>query len=95
MDQQSAHDDAVWSVCFSPDGTRIVSGSTDFSIRLRGGRRLLALLSISCDPGGSGGGQQQLKVCVCVCVRLRGADASTLALLEEKTSAHTGAVHSV
>ena len=28
------HEDAVWSVAFSPDGRRIVSGSADQTLRL-------------------------------------------------------------
>ena len=42
-EQPSAHSDIVYSVGFSPDGTRIVSGSDDFSVKVWGGRRLLAL----------------------------------------------------
>eukprot|EP00966_Prymnesium_polylepis_P018095 417906-Prymnesium_polylepis.1 len=34
--QPSAHSDTVYSVGFSPDGTRIVSGSRDSSIKLLG-----------------------------------------------------------
>ena len=34
----------VRSVGFSPDGTRIVSGSDDYSVKVWGGRRPLALL---------------------------------------------------
>eukprot|EP00966_Prymnesium_polylepis_P232849 5385382-Prymnesium_polylepis.6 len=35
-EQTSAHAGAVHSVGFSPDSTRVVSGSTDLSIRLWG-----------------------------------------------------------
>ena len=43
VEQPSAHSDYVNSVGFSPDGTRIVSGSYDSSVKVWGGRRLLAL----------------------------------------------------
>jgi WD40 repeat protein len=29
-----AHSDTIWSVAFSPDGTKIVSGSTDGTIKV-------------------------------------------------------------
>ena len=41
-EQTIAHDDFVRSVGFSPDGTRIVSGSDDFRVKVWGARRLLA-----------------------------------------------------
>ena len=42
-EQPSAHSSYVYSVGFSPDGTRIVSGSGDYSVKVWGGRRVLAL----------------------------------------------------
>jgi WD40 repeat protein len=30
----TGHADGVWSVAFSPDGTRVVSGSVDTTVRL-------------------------------------------------------------
>ena len=41
--QPSAHSGTVNSVGFSPDGTRIVSASSDSSAKVWGGPRLLAL----------------------------------------------------
>ena len=43
LEQPSAHSSDVYSVGFSPDGTRIVSGSTDRSVKVWGGCRLLSL----------------------------------------------------
>ena len=43
VEQQDAHSLGVRSVAFSPDGTTIVSSSTDRSIKLWGERRSLAL----------------------------------------------------
>ena len=42
-EQPSAHSGYVLSVGFSPDGTRIVSGSGDRSVKVWGVFRLLAL----------------------------------------------------
>eukprot|EP00966_Prymnesium_polylepis_P021617 496926-Prymnesium_polylepis.3 len=42
-EQPSAHSGYVYSVAFSPDGTRILSGSGDSSVKVWGGRRPLAL----------------------------------------------------
>eukprot|EP00966_Prymnesium_polylepis_P037144 862113-Prymnesium_polylepis.2 len=39
-EQPSAHSRTVYSVAFSPDGTRIVSGSHDNSVKVWGGQRL-------------------------------------------------------
>ena len=41
-EQPSAHSGFVYSVGFSPDGTRIVSGSQDSSVKVWGERRLHA-----------------------------------------------------
>eukprot|EP00966_Prymnesium_polylepis_P031074 722793-Prymnesium_polylepis.1 len=77
----SAHSGFVNSVAFSPDGTRIVSGSRDTSIKLWGGRaiarvygRLRFLLSLI--------GRVWLEVFLAcaVCAHLRDTDKSTLAL---------------
>ena len=67
-DQPSAHIGVVWSVGFSPDGTRIVSGSDDNSVKVLGGRRPLALL-LSRAPGvlwGRAEGCAAEGACVCV-----------------------------
>eukprot|EP00966_Prymnesium_polylepis_P331375 7386936-Prymnesium_polylepis.1 len=58
-EQPSAHSDVVNSVGFSPDGTRIVSGSHDSSVKVWGGCRLLVLCCRALDvaagcAGGSG-----------------------------------------
>eukprot|EP00966_Prymnesium_polylepis_P155693 3596217-Prymnesium_polylepis.1 len=42
-EQPSAHSGSVNSVGFSPDGTRIVSDSFDYSVKVWGGLRLLTL----------------------------------------------------
>eukprot|EP00966_Prymnesium_polylepis_P234733 5429588-Prymnesium_polylepis.1 len=42
-EQLSAYSSPVYSVGFSPDGTRIVSGSDDKSVKVWGGRASLAL----------------------------------------------------
>ncbi|SFH39332.1 WD domain-containing protein, G-beta repeat-containing protein [Nitrosospira sp. Nsp14] len=57
------HEDGVWSVAFSPDGTRIVSGSSDKTLRLwdaTSGQSIGAplrghedwVLSVAFSPGG-------------------------------------------
>ena len=33
-EKQSAHSDVIWSVAFSPDGSTIVSGSDDRTIKV-------------------------------------------------------------
>jgi WD40 repeat protein len=33
-EKTNAHSDYIWSVAFSPDGTKIVSGSTDGTIKV-------------------------------------------------------------
>ena len=33
-EKTNAHSDYIWSVAFSPDGTKIVSGSADGTIRV-------------------------------------------------------------
>ena len=67
-EQPSAHNSYVYSVGFSPDGTRIVSGSHDSSVKVWGGRRPLALL-LSRAPGvlwGRAEGCAAEGACVCV-----------------------------
>eukprot|EP00966_Prymnesium_polylepis_P111328 2574845-Prymnesium_polylepis.1 len=44
-EQTNAHSGCVYSVGFSPDGTRIVSGSGDNSVKVWGGPRSLSLWS--------------------------------------------------
>eukprot|EP00966_Prymnesium_polylepis_P098082 2271400-Prymnesium_polylepis.1 len=50
-EMRNAHRASVWSVAFSPDGTKIVSGSMDQSIKLWG--VLLAPAHASCSSDGS------------------------------------------
>ena len=33
-EKTNAHSDTIWSVAFSPDGTKIVSGSSDKTIKV-------------------------------------------------------------
>jgi WD40 repeat protein len=54
MTMPNAHSDIVYSVAFSPDGTKIVSGSYDYSIKLWGVlpcTHKLHLLSVACLNG--------------------------------------------
>eukprot|EP00966_Prymnesium_polylepis_P232846 5385382-Prymnesium_polylepis.3 len=51
-EKPAAHSDRVYSVGFSPDGTRIVSGSQDMSIKLWGGHassHMHAILTVLCS----------------------------------------------
>lgn len=86
-----AHTAAVLFVMFSPDGTRIVSGSTDNTIKLWGTRPFLMRVRMCCwrckGPWAAAEG--------CVHWRLRRADSSTLALVAEHASAHTDMVLSL
>ena len=34
IEKKTAHSDYIWSVAFSPDGTKIVSGSADRTIKV-------------------------------------------------------------
>ena len=61
----SAHSDVVHSVGFSPDGTRIVSGSGDSSMKVWGARRSLA---VSCRALlVAVGVWEAAEACVCAC----------------------------
>ena len=86
----SARSSDVYSVGFSPDGTRIVSGSRDKSIQLWGELRLLALCSLKCSWW-----QPCAQCVVADGVGARRTYAATLAPLDERTSAHSSDVYSV
>jgi WD40 repeat protein len=91
-EQLDAHSSFVLSVAFSSDGRRIVSGSGDMSIKLWGGR---VLFMRACA-----GGKDELidgRLGLGVFALAWCADASTLALVAEKASAHSfpGSVNSV
>ena len=62
-EQPSAHTDVVYSVSFSPDGMRIVSGSRDNGIKLWGVWRSPALCLHVLLVGDGGGGQQLRGMC--------------------------------
>eukprot|EP00966_Prymnesium_polylepis_P051950 1202946-Prymnesium_polylepis.2 len=49
MEQTSAHSDDVYSVGFSPDGMRIVSGSGDKRVKVWGERRFRSRGAIVCS----------------------------------------------
>eukprot|EP00966_Prymnesium_polylepis_P331719 7387289-Prymnesium_polylepis.2 len=53
----SAHSGKVYTIAFSPDGTRVVSGSQDGSIRLCG-VRVPCCAALVCARGGFSGGAQ-------------------------------------
>jgi WD40 repeat protein len=87
IQQPSAHDLDVNSVGFSPDGTKIVSGSLGGSIKLWGERAIAfecAPFAAWCGPECGGG-----RPLTCMCARARHADALTLALLAEQALAHS------
>jgi WD40 repeat protein len=89
-EQASAHSHSVHSVSFSPDGTRIVSGSSLGMLELWGAR-----CCSRCSRVSSWWRRVLQDVAECVCARLRGADGSTLALVAEHTWAHSADVWSV
>ena len=84
QNRTSAHADTVHSVDISPDGTRMVSGSFDATIKLWGGRALLRACTVLCVLLTFG---TRLGVPERALKRRRmlerGADASTLALVAE------------
>ena len=75
-EKQSAHSNQIPSVDFNYDGTKIVSGSWDKTIKVWGALAFLAVLHDLAAP--------------CPV-----ADASSLALLAEKTDAHSREITSV
>lgn len=82
-EQPSAHSDWVYSVDFSPDGTRVVSGSKDTSIKLWGGCRSPALRSFWVWSW------LRWPLRLGHVYTFRGADGSTLALAAEMMGAHS------
>ncbi|KOO20820.1 udp-n-acetylglucosamine diphosphorylase [Chrysochromulina tobinii] len=99
-EKASAHSGSVLSVAFSPDGTKIVSGSEDGTFKVWDSDALGLLSekpnahsfnipSVAFSPDGtkivSGSGDQTIKVW----------DSDKLELLSEKTNAHSGTVYSV
>eukprot|EP00966_Prymnesium_polylepis_P223622 5174019-Prymnesium_polylepis.2 len=93
VEQTLAYSSAVYSIGFSPDGTKVVSGSFDsfiggFSIRVWGGRTIalsgrVCSCARRCDGDGS-----QLRIAG-VYARVHHADTSTLAPLAEQANAHS------
>ena len=79
MEKTNAHSDYINWVAFSPDGTKIVSGSKDKQIKVWGERPFLTAKRPN----------------YCLTAPWLLADASSLALVTEKTNAHSNWIRSV
>jgi WD40 repeat protein len=66
----NAHSGDVYSVAFSPDGTKIVSGSSDLSIKLWGVLLLRTQVAVA-EVDSLVAGVTCLQSLVCVCMRGR------------------------
>jgi len=78
-EKTNAHSDTIWSVAFSPDGTKIVSGSRDKTIKVWDSGALLPSKLPLLGPNS----------CLLACL------ADKLELLSEKTNAHSDWIRSV
>jgi WD40 repeat protein len=78
-EKMNAHSGVIWSVAFSPDGTKIVSGSFDKTIKV----------------WDSGAPSPQNRPSLAKTDALLACLADNLDLLSEKTNAHSGYVRSV
>jgi WD40 repeat protein len=93
------HDGDVYSVGFSPDGTKIVSYSQDRRVRILGGRLLLT--QCSCVLAVAAGVRWAVCDGLGVCAVVRCADATTLAEVADlrqtvgRPTTHTDYVYSV
>ena len=81
-EKQGAHSDSVFSVAFSPDGTTIVSGSSDHSIKVWDAGAL-ALIALNLQPKTDRSRTAPLPA------------AASLELKAQKQSAHSKEVYSV